>query len=188
VSDSDTLPTAEFVHHVAITVPDLDEALDLFVEVLGCEELYRKGPFGDPEGDSMERRLNVHPDATAELVMLRCGPTMNLELFEWDAPDQDETPPTLADNGATHLGIQVESIDSALDALSGRDDVEILDEPKTNDDGPTAGLTYVFCRTDWGLMLELLEVPESMPYTDDTDGRLFGPDVSWTGRPDVGSN
>jgi len=31
-------------------------------------------------------------------------------------------------------------------------------------------------------------VPESMPYTDDTDGRLFGPDVSWTGRPDVGSN
>ncbi|WP_330633766.1 VOC family protein [Halocatena halophila] len=179
MTDSDPLPTAEFVHHTALTVPDIDEAVDFFVEVLGCEELYRKGPFGDPDGDSMERRLGVHPDAVAELAMVRCGPTMNLELFEWDAPDQDETPLTLADTGATHLGIQVGSIDRALAALSDRDDVEVLDEPQTNDDGPTAGLTYVFCRTDWGLMLELLETPESMPYEQATDGRLFDPATPW---------
>lgn len=188
MNDSDPFPTAEFVHHVAITVLNLDEAVDFFVEALNCEEVYRKGPFGDSEGDSMERRLNVHSDATAELAMLRCGPTMNLELFEWDAPDQDKTIPTLADNGATHLGIQVKSIDSVLDVFSDRDDIEILDEPQTNTDGPTAGLTYVFCRTDWGLMLELLEVPESMPYTDDTDDRMFAPDVSWNEYPDADLN
>ncbi|RBI59952.1 hypothetical protein DMJ13_19835 [halophilic archaeon] len=65
--------TAQNVHHVGITVPDLDAAVDFFVEAIGCDELYRKGPFGDSEGRTMERRLDVHPDATASLAMLRWG-------------------------------------------------------------------------------------------------------------------
>ncbi|GAA5048754.1 VOC family protein [Haladaptatus pallidirubidus] len=176
--------TVQNVHHVGITVPDLDEAVNFFVDAIGCDLLYRKGPFGDSDGDSMERRLDVHPDATASLAMLRCGPTMNLELFEWDAPDQDDTPPNNADIGATHLGLQVEDIDVAIDGLADRDDVTMLDGPQTNDDGPTEGLTYIFCRVNWGLYLELLEAPERMPYADDTDERLYGPAPSWTHRPD----
>ncbi|WP_433632746.1 VOC family protein [Halomicrococcus sp. NG-SE-24] len=142
--------TAQNVHHVGITVPDLDDAVEFFVDAIGCDELYRKGPFGDSEGRTMERRLDVHPDATASLAMLRCGPTMNLELFEWDAPDQDETAPDNSDVGATHLALQVDDIDTATDGLASRDDVTMLDEPQTNEDGPTAGLTYVYCRVEWG--------------------------------------
>jgi catechol 2,3-dioxygenase-like lactoylglutathione lyase family enzyme len=176
--------TARNVHHVGLTVPDLDEAIDFFVDAIECEVLYRKGPFGDSDGDSMERRLGVHPDATASLAMLRCGPTTNLELFEWDAPDQDETPPKNSDIGAMHLGLQVEDIDSAVETLADRDDVTILDTPQTNDDGPTAGLTYVYCQVEWGLSLELVEAPDRMPYADDTDEQLYGPAPSWTFRPD----
>jgi catechol 2,3-dioxygenase-like lactoylglutathione lyase family enzyme len=176
--------TARNVHHIGLTVPDLDEAVDFFVEAIECDVLYRKGPFGDSDGDSMKRRLDVHTDATASLAMLRCGPTTNLELFEWDAPDQDETPPKNSDIGAMHLGLQVEDINSAVEALTDRDDVTMLDGPQTNDDGPTAGLTYVYCRVEWGLYLELLEAPDRMPYADDTDERLYGPAPSWTFRPD----
>lgn len=176
--------TANNVHHVGITVPDLDEAVDFFVDALECDVLYRKGPFGDPDGDSMERRLDVHPDATASLAMLRCGPTMNLEVFEWDAPDQDETSPKNSDIGAMHLALQVEDIDTAIDTMADRNDVAVLDAPQTNEEGPTEGLRYVYCRVEWGLYLELLETPDKMPYADGTDERLYGSAPSWTFRPD----
>lgn len=179
----DHIPTATNVHHVGVTVPDLDEAVEFFVDCIGANLLYCKGPFGDPDGDTMERRLGVHPDATASLAMLRCGPTTNLELFEWDAPDADDEPPKLSDVGATHLGIQVGDIDEAVENLRERDDVEILDEPRANDDGPTAGLTYVFLRAPWGMYLELVKVPEDgMPYEEDADGTLYGPAPSWDYR------
>jgi len=178
------IPTATNVHHVGVTVPDLDEAVDFFVDCVGAELLYRKGPFGDPDGDSMERRLGVHPDATASLAMLRCGPTTNLELFEWDAPDQNEDMPELSDVGATHLGIQVGDIERAIEGVEEHDGVEVLDGPHTNDAGPTAGLTYVFCRTPWGMYLELVEAPDTMPYADETDDSLYGPAPSWEYRPE----
>lgn len=183
MSSENGIPSSRNVHHVGVTVPDLEEATDFFVDVLGCELLYEKGPFGDPEGDTMERRLDVHPDAEASLAMLRCGPVTNLELFEWDAPDQDESMPANSDAGATHLGIHVDDIEAAVSYVSEDDRVELLDEPQTNDDGPTAGLTYVFFKTDWGMYLELLEAPEEMPYEDDAAGELFGPAESWDSRP-----
>ena len=100
---------------------------------------------------------------------------LNLEIFEWDAPDQDETPPKNSDVGGTHLGLQVQDIETAVERLADRDDVTVLDEPQTNEDGPTAGLTYVYCRVEWGLYLELLEAPDEMPYADESEEQLYGP-------------
>lgn len=186
MTDVQPVPTAQNVHHVGLTVPDLAEAVAFFESALGCELLYRKGPFGDSDDRSMERRLEVHPDATASLAMLRCGPSMNLELFEWDAPNQDESQPKLDDIGALHLALHVADIDQAVAALTDRDDVTMLDGPHTNDDGPTAGLSYIYCRTTWGLYLELLEPPERMPYADKADERLYDPAKGWEYRPEIG--
>lgn len=184
MTDNQPVPTAQNVHHVGLTVPDLDEAVAFFESALGCELLYRKGPFSDPGGRSMERRLGVHPDATASLAMLRCGPTMNLELFEWDAPDQDASRSTPDDIGAMHLALNVADIDRAIVALAEREDVTMLEGPHTNDEGPTAGLTYIYCHTAWGLYLELLESPERMPYEDETDERLYDSTKDWGYRPE----
>jgi len=175
------LPTATNVHHVGVTVPDLDETVEFFVDCLGARELYRKGPFGggDSDGDEMGRRLGVHPDATASLAMLRLGPTTNLELFEWDAPGTDDEQPRLSDAGAAHIAVQVEDADEAAAYIRERDDATLLGEPRTNDDGPTAGLRYVFFRTPWGGYAELVETPERMPYAEDTDDSLYGPAPSW---------
>ncbi len=176
------LPTARNVHHISVTVSDLAAAVDFFVDAIGCELLYEKGPFGDPDGESMTRRLGVHSDATARLAMLRCGPTTNLELFEWESPDQDAEVPKNSDVGAMHIGLQVDDIEAAIVALEDRDDVEVLAGPQTNTDGPTAGLTYIFCRTPWGFQLELLEAPEEMPYAEEADEELYGPAPSWDHR------
>lgn len=176
------LPTARSVHHISVTVSDLDAAVDFFVNVIGCELLYKKGPFGDPDGASMTRRLGVNSDATARLAMLRCGPATNLELFQWESPDQNTVLPKNSDVGAMHIGLQVDNIEEALDVLEAHDDIDVLEGPQTNEDGPTAGLTYIFCRTPWGFQLELLEAPEEMPYTEDTEAELYGPAPSWDHR------
>jgi catechol 2,3-dioxygenase-like lactoylglutathione lyase family enzyme len=175
------LPTATNVHHVGVTVPDLDDAVGFFVDCLGAEVLYRKGPFGD-DGDAMERRLSVDPDAVASLAMLRCGPTTNLELFKWEAPDADKDAPRLSDVGATHIAVQVGDVDEATAAVEERDDTEVLDRPRTNEGGPTEGLRYVFFRTPWGGYVELVEVPDAMPYAEDADDVLYGPAPSWGHR------
>ena len=47
------------VDHVGITVPDLAEAHDFLVGVLGCEYMYRLGPYRDDDGPWMREHLGV---------------------------------------------------------------------------------------------------------------------------------
>src|ERR1700730_9452410 len=101
------IPTARNVDHFAITVPDLDQAIQFFVEVLGCEMVYKLGPTQDTEGSWMQERLNVHPRATLHFVMLRCGPNINLEVYEYSAPDQRRELPRNCDWGASHMAFYV---------------------------------------------------------------------------------
>src|SRR5690349_3152336 len=54
------LPGLRGTDHIGFTVPDLDEAVRFFVEVIGCEPFYELGPFRS-DGDWMETHLNVHP-------------------------------------------------------------------------------------------------------------------------------
>jgi catechol 2,3-dioxygenase-like lactoylglutathione lyase family enzyme len=88
------------VDHIATTVADLDSAIDFVIEVLGGALCYRQEPVEDPDGDWMTRKLGVHPRASADIAMLRLGPTTNLELFQYRAPDQRVVPPRPWDVGA----------------------------------------------------------------------------------------
>ena len=63
------IPSAIGVDHVAITVPDLQQALDFFVNVLGCEHAFTAGPFSDPTGTWMETNLAVDPRAATTLAI-----------------------------------------------------------------------------------------------------------------------
>ena len=53
------LPGLRGTDHIGITVPNLEEAVDFFVNVIGCEPLYELGPF-DAADDWMQTQLNVH--------------------------------------------------------------------------------------------------------------------------------
>ena len=44
-----------------ITVPDMNEATDLFVDVLGCKEAMSFGPIADEKGTFMTDPLDVDP-------------------------------------------------------------------------------------------------------------------------------
>jgi catechol 2,3-dioxygenase-like lactoylglutathione lyase family enzyme len=174
------IPGARNVHHVAYTVPDLDQAVSFFVDVLGAELLYRIGPVEDREGDWMTRQLDVHPRASTHIAMLRLGPVTNLELFEYASPDQRQALPRNSDWGGHHLAIHVDDVDVAVAYLRSVPGVKVLGEPQTITDGPIARDRWVYFLTPWGMGMEVLNMPDGMPYEKDTNARLFGPCDAWS--------
>lgn len=176
------IPTATNVDHVGITVPDLDEAISFFTSVLGCELLWRIDGVKDAEGEWMSDRLNVHPRASMDVAMVRCGPTANVELFRYEAHDQVRNLPKNSDHGASHLAFYVTDIRAAVDYLRKQPGVRLLGEPEKGQEGPTKGHEWVYFLTPWGMQMEVISWPKGMPYERETEGRMYGPELAWTNR------
>ncbi|MDX6314225.1 MAG: hypothetical protein QOF44_3689 [Streptomyces sp.] len=170
------IPGATNVDHIAYTVPDLDQAVAFFTEVIGAELIYREGPVHDPDGDLMTRRLGVHPRAVAHIAMLRLGPVTNLELFAYEAPDQNRVLPANSDWGGHHLAIHVTDIDTAARYLREQPGVRLFGSPRTIPDGPIAGNRWIYFLTPWGMQLELVQAAPVLPYESTTRARRYGPD------------
>ncbi len=78
------MPGLRGTDHIGFTVPNLAEAVDFFVNVIGCEQFFDLGPF-QSDGDWMETNLGVHPRAVMKkITFLRCGFGSNFELFEYE--------------------------------------------------------------------------------------------------------
>ena len=168
------LPGLRGTDHIGFTVPNLEEAVDFFVNVIGCEAFYELGPF-DAEDDWMQTYLNVHPRAVMKkLRFLRCKHGSNFELFEYSSPDQNTQQPKNSDIGGHHLAFYVDDFDTALDYLK-RNSVKILGAPTVRTAGPSGGQTWVYFLTPWGMQLELLSFPNGKAYEQDTDRRLWHP-------------
>jgi catechol 2,3-dioxygenase-like lactoylglutathione lyase family enzyme len=160
------VPTVRSVDHVSYTVPDLEQAITFFVAYLGAELIYRDGPFGRPGEDYMRRKLNVHPDATSLLAMLRMGRDFNLELIQYQTPGQRLTVPSNSDVGGSHLALYVDDIDEARAYLCSVPGVTLLEGPNgVAEDSPVAGQRWFYFLTPWGMTMEL---------TSDSAGNFYG--------------
>lgn len=177
-----SIPGARAVHHVAYTVPDLEQAVEFFTNVIGAQLVYRLGPVEDPDGDWMTRKLGVHEKASLRIAMLRLGPVTNLELFQYSSPDQRTQLPRNSDWGGHHLAIYVDDVDKAAEYLRQQPGVTILGEPETIVDGPIAGDRWVYFTTPWGMTMELINMPTGMPFEQETDARLYRPEQDWGAR------
>jgi len=169
------LPGLRGTDHIGLTVPDLDEAIDFFVNVIGCEPFYELGPFSDADGDWMQTHLNVHPRAVMRrLKFLRCRNGSNYELFEYESPDQVKEPPKNSDVGGHHLAFYVDDFDAGLAHLKAHG-VTILGEPTVRTAGPSGGQTWVYFLAPWGLQLELVSFPNGKAYEQDYEHKLWHP-------------
>lgn len=183
------IPGARCVDHFGITVPDLEEAESFFVEVLGCETIYRATPpIDESVKDWMERNLGVHRDSTMRLAKLRCGPNAMVELLEYDDPTQKDEHPKNSDPGASHLCFQVEDMDTSLEYVQQFAGVEVQGEPRVAEEGPEAGQSFVYFTTPWGLQLELIETPSETafrtePHSGWNPEQWLTPPPSWQSRP-----
>lgn len=168
------MPGLRGIEHFGLTVPSIDEALAFFVDLLGCEPFYEAGPASSKD-NWMQDQLNVAPDTILrKLKFIRCGNGSNIELFEYEANGQSTTPPLNSDVGGHHLAFYVDDFDAAVNFLKDAG-IRICGKPILRTSGPSAGQTWVYFLSPWGLQCELVHYPDGKGYERDTDRRLWHP-------------
>lgn len=162
-SKQEGLPTMHGVEHIRLTVPDLDEATDFFVHVLGCEVVYTMGPFLYQE-NWFELKPEFLPQTRRTIRTLRCRNGAHIELFEFTAPDQHKQMPRNFDYGGHHVAFYVDDMDAAIAYLKGKG-VKLFGTKKYGN-GPEAGTdsTFIHFSSPWGLIFELVSYPHGRAY------------------------
>jgi len=135
-------PTA---HHFAVTVTDLDRAVAFYRDTLGLDVL-SEFTVG---GDAFATGVGID-GASAEFVHLAAGDA-RIELVEYDPVGETAAETELNQPGATHLGLEVDDLDTVFDSLP--DGCETIAEPQTTE----SGTRILFVRDPDGTLVELLE-------------------------------
>ena len=161
--------------HTGVTVPDMQQALDFFVGVVGCQKAMSFGPFADDEGTFMTDVLGVDPKAVIEeITLVRCGYGSNIELFKYTAPDQKDATPRNSDIGGYHIAFYVDDVAAAKAYLEGKG-VATRMGPIPVEQGPAAGQTILYFQAPWGLQLEAISYPKGMAYEQGASTVLWSP-------------
>jgi len=161
--------------HVGVTVPDMQQAVAFFTEVIGCEKIMSFGPFADGEGTFMQDLLGVHPRAVIEeITLLRCHFGSNIELFQYKAPDQKDVQARNSDVGAFHIAFYVDDIEAAKAYLESKG-VAMRMGPLPVAEGPAAGQSILYFQAPWGLQFEMISYPQGMAYERGAARVLWSP-------------
>lgn len=159
------IPGLTRLDHVGFTVPDLEAAKAWLIDVLGCEYMYSLGPFVSDD-DWMAEHLNVDPRAVMrQLHFFRCGGQAIFEVFQYEAPEQQVTPPRNSDVGGHHVALYVEDLDAAVAYLR-EAGVRVLGDPTTSR-GPSEGQRWVYFLSPWGMQFELVSYPHGKAFDKD---------------------
>ena len=149
------------VDHVGITVPDIVEAIEWYEDVLGAVAPLTFGPF---EGAFLEGLLDVAPGTKVDrITSLRIGRSANIELFQYEAPDQRRSEPRNSDWSGHHVAFYVTDIDAAVEYMDSRG-VRRLFGPFTLTGGPAAGQSINYFKTPWDSYIEFISYPQGMAY------------------------
>lgn len=143
------IPTAINIDHYGYVVPDLDQAVNFFTQVLGFELISLDDPIEFPD-DRLTRWYGVHPRASARFAFLRYG-RATIELTEWHAPDQNTVAPSNSDVGGRHVAIAVTDVDAAMVYLQAQPGVTVLEKSVWN---------FVYFTTPWGMTLQIVQAME----------------------------
>jgi catechol 2,3-dioxygenase-like lactoylglutathione lyase family enzyme len=142
------------LHHVGITVKDLDASIRFYHDVLGLEFANEPSPWFD--GEELSRGVGV-PGAALRQVSLLVGDT-TLELLEYKSPPSETDAPLGSNSlGASHVAFLVDDIESAKSELEAKG-IEFYSPVNVVDEGVLAGWRWVYFEDPDGYPLELVEV------------------------------
>jgi catechol 2,3-dioxygenase-like lactoylglutathione lyase family enzyme len=142
------------MHHVGITVRDLDASIRFYHDVLGLPFSNEPSPWFD--GPELGPAVGV-PGAGLRQVSLLLGDT-TLELLEYKSPPSETTQPLPSNNiGASHVAFLVDDIHETVAELKAKG-IEFFSDVNAVDEGVLAGWRWVYFADPDGYPLELVEV------------------------------
>ena len=142
------------MHHVGITVKDLEASVRFYHDVLGLQFSNEPSPWFDEAelGDA----VGV-PGAALRQVSLVLGDT-TLELLEYKSPPSETSAPLKSNNhGASHVAFFVDDIAAKKQELEAKG-IEFYSPVNVVDEGVLAGWRWVYFDDPDGYPLELVEV------------------------------
>jgi catechol 2,3-dioxygenase-like lactoylglutathione lyase family enzyme len=142
------------LHHVGITVKDLDASVRFYHDVLGLQFSNEPSPWFDaPE---LGPAVGV-PGAALRQVSLLLGDT-TLELLEYKSPPSETSEPLRSNNlGASHVAFLVEDIEAKKAELEAKG-ISFYSDVNVVDEGVLAGWRWVYFEDPDRYPLELVEV------------------------------
>ncbi len=142
------------LHHVGITVKDLDASIRFYHDVLGLPFSNEPSPWFD--GPELGPAVGV-PGAALRQVSLLAGDT-TVELLQYRTPPSETTGPIASNNlGASHLAFVVDDIHAKKAELEAQG-IAFFSEVNVVDEGVLAGWRWVYFADPDGYPLELVEV------------------------------
>lgn len=153
--------------HVGVTVPDIEEAIEWYVDVLGWTLL--KGPRSSRGGEGFGGRRAV--DLLGEyqemkVAHLMTGNGIGIEFFEFDETDSSqEHNPKQA--GFFHICVvdpDVEDLATRIDQHGGNHYAEVWRLYENDDE-----YLLTYCRDPFGNMIEIYSHPHEQMHAIETD-------------------
>ncbi len=139
------------LHHVAIGVPDIDQALEFYTGALGFRLLQRTRWDGDfPAAD---RAIGL-PQTSAEMAMLGAGNAF-IELWHYRHPVPRDTRSRPCDWGYPHFALQVDDLQAEYTRLQGAG-MRFVGPPED-----FGGSAAIYGADPFGNVIELYEIRDA---------------------------
>ena len=159
--------------HVGITVPDMEQAHEFLVGVLGCDFVYSL-PQMRHDDDWMLSHLNVDPRRVVnEIRFYRCGFGLNFEVFEYASHEGQRGVPRNSDLGGHHVAFYVDDMDAAAQYLREKG-LRVLAGPVASRNA-SAGQRWLYFLSPWGMQFEVVSYPRGKAYEEQAAVRLWHP-------------
>lgn len=162
------------LHHVGLTVPDMEQAVTFFRNVFGAVTIMECGSV-DVDDTFMLRYLGVPGGAKiVDQRMIQIGRGGSLELFQYAGVIEENPIKYNSEAGAMHIAFEVEDAFAAAERLKA-DGVDVLEGPTLIEGGPMDQLVWMYLRAPWGQYLEIVSSNGPLGYEADGGPKLWTP-------------
>jgi len=143
------LPTLTGVDHIAYNVPDMQQAIAFFTEVLGCEVI----------GQQLPHQFSLDAGTSIQTAVLRFDDHIDVELLEHCYPGQNTALPDFRDTAGYHLALTVTDVPAAVAYLRTIPGVTVRETtPLPN------GRQRAFFTTPWGMHMQIITPIVTTPF------------------------
>jgi catechol 2,3-dioxygenase-like lactoylglutathione lyase family enzyme len=144
----------DHLHHVGISVADMDRALAFWQALLEVDAISRRVADAPFLGD-----LVGYPGAVLEIAWIDLPGGLPLELVRYQEPIEEPLATGSAHPGSVHLCLGVTDLDAAIERALAAGATLASIAPVTIPAGPNQGARHAYIRDPDGFSIELRQPP-----------------------------